>query len=342
MQSQPQTGNKKILDEVRDVMRLHHYSIHTERTYCDWIRRFALYHRMQSRDDLANGEKKIEAFLTHLAVDGHVASATQNQAMNALVFLYKRVLHSSLDKEINAVRAGRKVNVPVVLTRDEVCRVLAIMDGVPQLVVKMLYGCGLRIMEAVRLRVKDVDFAMKQVTIRAGKGDKDRVTTFPASMIPLLQNHLQKVKVLHDQDLAQEHGEVYLPYALERKYPGASKEWGWQYVFPARDVSVDPRGGKVRRHHVEPNVINKAIKAAARRAGIAKMISAHTFRHSFATHLLQRGTDIRTIQALLGHSDVSTTMIYTHILQQGGQGVPSPLDDLGFENQAGQHKEPMG
>lgn len=336
MPSQQQTGDKKILDEVRDVMRLHHYSIHTERSYCDWIRRFALYHHMQSRDDMVNGEQKIEAFLTHLAVDGNVAPSTQNQAMNALVFLYKRVLRRPLDKEINAVRADRKVNVPVVLTREEVSRVLAIMDGVPQLVVKMLYGSGLRIMEAVRLRVKDVDFAMKQVTVRAGKGDKDRVTTFPVSLIPLLQNHLQKVKVMHDQDLVQGHGEVYLPYALERKYPGAAKEWGWQYVFPARDVSTDPLCGKVRRHHVEPNVVNKAIKVAVRRAGVEKQVSAHTFRHSFATHLLQRGTDIRTIQALLGHSDVATTMIYTHILQQGGQGVPSPLDDLGVENQARQ------
>jgi integron integrase len=329
MQSQLQNRDKKILDEVRDVMRLHHYSIHTERTYGDWIRRFARYHHMQSREDLVNGEQKIEAFLTHLAVDGNVAPATQNQAMNALVFLYKKVLRRPLDQEINAVRADRKINVPVVLTREEVARVIALMHGVPQLVVKLLYGCGLRIMEAVRLRVKDVDFAMKQVTVRAGKGDQDRVTTFPASMIPLLQNHLQKVKVTHEQDLAQGHGAVYLPYALERKYPGAAREWVWQYVFPARDVSVDPRGGVVRRHHVEPNVVNKAIKVAVRRAGVEKHVSAHTFRHSFATHLLQRGTDIRTIQALLGHSNLATTMIYTHILQQGGQGVPSPLDDLG-------------
>jgi len=310
-------------------MRPHHYAIHTERSYCDWIRRFALYHRMKSRDDLANGEQKIEAFLTHLAVKGKVAPATQNQAMNALVFLYKRVLRRPLDQKINAVRADRKVNMPVVLTREEVGQVLALMDGIPQLIVKLLYGCGLRIMEAVRLRVKDVDFEMKQVTVRAGKGDKDRVTTFPASMIPLLQNHLHRVKVIHEQDLARGHGAVYLPYSLERKYPNAAREWGWQYVFPARDMSVDPRGCVVRRHHVEPNVINKAIKAAVDRAGIVKHVSAHTFRHSFATHLLQRGTDIRTIQALLGHSDVATTMIYTHILQQGGHGVPSPLDDLG-------------
>jgi integron integrase len=197
------------------------------------------------------------------------------------------------------------------------------------LVAKLLYGSGLRIMEAVRLRVKDIDFPMKQLTVRAGKGDKDRFTTFPATLTPLLQNHLARVKTLHQQDLAQGHGEVYLPRALARKYPHTAREWGWQYVFPARNLSVDPRAGVTRRHHVDPSVINKTIKVAVRRAGLTKTISAHTFRHSFATHLLQRGTDIRTIQQLLGHNDLATTMIYTHILQQGGQGVPSPLDDLG-------------
>jgi integron integrase len=250
--------------------------------------------------------------------------------MNALVFLYKRVLDQPLNESINAVRAERKINVPVVLTRQEVTQVIPLLQGVPQLVVKLLYGSGLRIMEAVRLRVKDVDFQMKQITVRSGKGDKDRLTTFPASMIPLLDNHLARVKVLHTRDLAEGRGEVYLPYALSRKYPGAGKEWGWQYLFPSRDVSTDPLTSMVRRHHVDPSVINKAIKVATRRAGLTKQISAHTFRHSFATHLLQRGTDIRTIQALLGHRHMSTTMIYTHILQQGGQGVPSPLDDLGI------------
>lgn len=328
MRSQAENSDRKILDEVVAFMRLHHYSLHTERTYCDWIRRFALYHKMKSRDDLINGEQKIEEFLTHLAVDCDVAPATQNQAMNALVFLYKNILRKPLDQEINAVRAHRKENIPVVLTREEVTQVISMMGGVPQLVVKLLYGSGLRVMEAVRLRVKDVDFTMKQVTVRSGKGNKDRVTTFAASLIPLLQNHLKKVKVMHDQDLAEGHGAVYLPHALERKYPNTAHEWGWQYVFPARNVSVDPRSGLVRRHHVEPNVINKAIKSAVKRVGITKHVSAHTFRHSFATHLLQRGTDIRTIQALLGHRDVATTMIYTHILQQGGEGVPSPLDDL--------------
>jgi len=320
--------HRKLLDEVRDVMRLHHYSIHTERTYCDWIKRYIQYHSMISRQDLIEGEAKIEAFLTHLAVDKDVAPSTQNQAMNALVFLYKRVLKQSLDQEINAVRATRKINIPVVMTREEVAQVIALMEGVPQLVVKLLYGSGLRIMEAARLRVQDIDYNFKQITVRSGKGAKDRITTFPISVIPLLQNHLAKVRVIHNRDLDQGYGEVYMPNALARKYPNAPKEWNWQYVFPARNISVDPRGGKVRRHHVDPSVVNKAIKAAVHKAGLTKRISAHTFRHSFATHLLQRGTDIRTIQALLGHKDVATTMIYTHVLQQGGQGVLSPLDDL--------------
>jgi len=319
----------KLLEDVRKVLRLHHYSIHTERAYLAWIVRFIRFHRMRSRADLVPAEANIEAFLTDLALQGHVAAATQNQAMNALVFLYKRVLKQPLEDRIDAVRAGKKVTVPVVMTRDEVAAVLSLMTGTPQLVTKVLYGSGLRMMEAVRLRVKDLDFAMKQLTVREGKGEKDRFTTFPATLIPFLQNHLARVKTLHQQDLAQGHGAVYLPHALERKYPRTATEWGWQYVFPARDVAVDPRSGVTRRHHVDPSVINKAIKVAVRRAGLTKAISAHTFRHSFATHLLQRGTDIRTIQHLLGHTDVATTMIYTHVVPQGGQGVPSPLDDLG-------------
>jgi integron integrase len=319
---------RKLLDEVLDVMRLHHYSIHTERTYCDWIKRYIRHHRMTDRQDLIDGEVKIEAFLTHLAVDKAVSPSTQNQAMNALVFLYKRVLKRPLDGTINAVRATKKVNVPVVMSREEVARIIALMEGTPQLVVKLLYGSGLRILEALRLRVQDIDYEFKQLTVRSGKGARDRVTPFPSSAIALFQNHLSRVKVIHEQDLDHGHGEVYMPHALARKYPNAAKEWNWQYVFPARNLAIDPRSGTVRRHHVDPSVVNKAIKMAVRKAELTKRISAHTFRHSFATHLLQRGTDIRTIQALLGHKDVSTTMIYTHVLQQGGQGVPSPLDDL--------------
>ena len=318
----------RLLEQVRAVMRLHHYSIHTERSYVDWITRYVHFHQMKCREDLVGGEAKIESFLTDLAVQGHVAPSTQNQAMNALVFLYRKVLKTPLDEAINAVRADRKVNVPVVLTREEVARLLPLVEGVSHLVVKLLYGSGLRIMEAVRLRVKDVDFKMRQVTVRSGKGDKDRVTTFPVSLAGLLENHLKKVKVIHEQDLAQGRGTVWLPYALERKYPNANREWGWQWVFPARDLSIDPLSGVEQRHHIDPTVVNRAIKVAVQRAGLTKVVSAHTFRHSFATHLLQKGTDIRTIQALLGHRDLSTTMIYTHILQQGGYGVASPLDDL--------------
>lgn len=316
------------MDEVHDVMRLHHYSIHTERSYCDWIKRFILFHKMTGREDLKNGEIKIEEFLTHLAVNKDISASTQNQAMNALVFLYRHVLKQPLDKEINAVRAPRKENVPVVMTREEVAQVISLMDGTPQIVVKLLYGSGLRVIEAVRLRIHDIDFKMKQITVRSGKGDKDRITTFPESVIPLLQNHLVRVKTVHQQDLTQGYGKVYLPHALSQKYRNADKEWGWQYVFPSQNLSTDPRSGLVRRHHIDPGAINKAIKSAVKKAGLTKHISAHSFRHSFATHLLQRGTDIRTIQALLGHNDISTTMIYTHVLQQGGYGVPSPLDDL--------------
>ncbi len=319
---------KTLLDEVRRIIRLKGYSIRTEKSYCDWIRRYAKYHNLKNKGDFVDGAKKVEQFLTHLALEENVAPSTQNQAMNALVFLYKQVLKQPLEEEINAVRAARKINLPTVLTRKEVSRIIAHIDGTPQIIVKLMYGSGLRIMEAVRLRVKDIDYDMKQLTVRSGKGAKDRYTTFPASIMPLLQNHLVKVKALHEDDLAAGNGEVYLPYALAKKNPGAAKEWGWQYVFPSRNISIDPRSGKTRRHHVDPSVVNKAIKTAARQVGLTKQISSHTFRHSFATHLLERGTDIRTIQALLGHNDVSTTMVYTHVLKQGGHGVLSPLDDL--------------
>ncbi len=323
------TGKPRLLDHVPEVLRLHHYSIHTERAYCAWIRRYVKYHHMTRREELSDGESKIEAFLTHLAVEGNVSPSTQNQAMNALVFLYKQVLKMPVDQEMNAMRARRTESVPVMLQREEVAHVMALMEGTPQLVAQLLYGSGLRIVEALRLRVKDIDFEMKAVTVRSGKGDKDRVTTLSTSMILLLKNHLVKVKALHEADVAQGHGEVYLPHALAGKYPGAGREWGWQYVFPARHLSEDPRTGVVRRHHVDASVLNKAIGIASRKVGLAKRVSAHTFRHSFATHVLQRGTDVRTVQALLGHKDVSTTMIYTHVLQQGTYGVPSPLDDLG-------------
>lgn len=319
---------KKILDEVKDVLRLNHYSIHTERSYCDWIKRFILFHKMKSREDLQDGERKIEEYLTHLAVDKNIAPATQNQALNALVFLYKKVLRIELPQTIQAVRAEKKVSVPTVLTQEEIIPILSIITGTPNIVARILYGSGLRIQEATRLRVGDIDFALKQITVRSGKGNKDRVTPFPHSLIIPLRNHLKIVKNIHISDLEQNYGAVYLPNALARKYKNAAKQWVWQYVFPSSKLSVDPRTGKTRRHHIDPSVVRKAIKSATRKLGISKRVTPHTLRHSFATHLLQRGTDIRTIQQLLGHKDIATTMIYTHVLQQGGYGVKSPLDDL--------------
>ena len=328
--------SSKILDDMRDVMRRRHYSIRTERSYCEWVKRFALHFNMKSRDDLSEGEKKIETYLTFLARDRNVAPSTQNQALNALVFLYKHVLKQPLNEKINAERAAKKVKIPVVLTRDETKRIIGAMTGIHQLVVKLLYGSGLRIIECLRLRVHDIDFDMKALTVRSGKGDKDRVTTFPPSLQAPLEAHLGHVRIVHEGDLANGYGAVYpprdrrvnLPHALARKYPNAARQWQWQYVFPAQSLSSDPRTGIVRRHHMDPSPINKATANAVRTAGVQKRVSAHTFRHSFATDLLRRGTDIRTIQSLLGHKDVQTTMIYTHVLQQGGEGVISPLEDL--------------
>jgi len=317
----------KLLDQVREVMRLKHYSIRTEQSYCDWIRRYIKFHGMRSREDLLPAEPKMEQFLSDLAVNGHVAASTQNQAFNALLFLHREVLHYDLG-QVNALRADRPVRVPVVLTVEEVRQVLGAMSGTPQLVAKVLYGSGLRLLEALRLRVQDVDFGMKQITVRDGKGAKDRFTMLPEAVVPALREHLERVRLQHEKDLAANGGSVYLPGALDRKYPNAPREWRWQYVFPARDLSVDPRSGAKRRHHLDETTLHRAIKAAVALVGIHKNVGSHTFRHSYATHLLQRGADIRTIQELLGHNDVSTTMIYTHVLRQGGSGTKSPLDCL--------------
>ena len=269
----------------------------------------------------------MEAFLSHLAVKGNVAVSTQNQAFNALLFVYREVLHAQVGK-IESVRATRPARVPTVLTPEEAKRVITVMSGTTQLVVKLLYGSGLRLLEALRLRVHDLDFEMKQLTVRDGKGAKDRYTVLAESVIPVLREHLERVRLRHEQDLREGNGAVYLPGALDRKYPGAAREWGWQYVFPARDLSTDPRTGIVRRHHIDEVTVHRAIKTAVAQVGMTKRVSSHTFRHSFATALLQRGSDIRTIQELLGHNDVSTTMIYTHVLRQGGSGTKSPLDCL--------------
>ena len=324
----PQASGKKMLAEMSDLMRRLHYSIHTERAYCDWVARFVSFHQLESRDALCvDAESKVEMFLTHLAVQESVAASTQNQALNALVFLFTRVLERPLEN-MSAARPRKEPRIPVVLTREEVKQVLALLEGTSELVVKLLYGCGLRITEAVCLRVQDIDYDYKQVTVRNGKGGRDRVTPFPGNLEPLMKNHLERVQLIHEQDLEKGYGTVYLPFDLARKYPKAEAEWSWQYVFPSRKLSEDPRSQVTQRHHLDQSVVNKAIKQAVRRAGIDKTVSAHTFRHSFATHLLQRGTDIRTIQSLLGHQDLQTTMIYTHVLKQGGEGVVSPLEDL--------------
>lgn len=318
----------KLLDQVRGKIRLKHYSIRTEQSYVDWIKRFILFFDKQHPKDL--GATEVERFLTYLAVEGKVAASTQNQAKSALLFLYKEVLGADLPWLDDVERAKAPKRLPVVLTQQEVQAILAQLEGTHHLVVSLLYGTGMRILEALRLRVKDLDFARKEILIRDGKGFKDRVTMLPVSLVAPLKAHLEKVKNLHEQDLLAGYGAVYLPYALAKKYPYAARDWSWQYVFPSGKLSVDPRSDDAvtRRHHVQDQAIQRAVRQAVRDAGITKPATPHTFRHSFATHLLESGYDIRTVQELLGHSDVATTMIYTHVLNKGGRGVSSPLDVL--------------
>ncbi|MCR4303329.1 MAG: integron integrase [Gallionella sp.] len=314
----------KLLDQVSDKLRVKHYSIRTEQCYIGWIKRYIYFHGKRHPKDL--GARDIEAFLTHLAVQGKVAAATQNLAKSALLFLYREVLEIQLPWLDNITQAKAPKRLPVVLTVSEVQAVLSRLTGTHALIASLLYGGGMRLMEAVRLRVKDVDFARHEILVREGKGFKDRVTMLPESVAAALKAHMVKVKALHKEDLAQGYGEVYLPFALDKKYPNAGREWGWQYIFPSKNLSVDPRSGKTRRHHVDEKGVQRAVKQAVRDAELVKPATPHTLRHSFATHLLQSGYDIRTVQELLGHSDVSTTMIYTHVLNKGGKGVISPLD----------------
>jgi integron integrase len=314
----------RLLDEVRRVLRLKHYSIRTETVYVGWIRRFILANGKRHPRDM--GEAEVEAFLSGLAVQGKVAANTQNQALAALLFLYKQVLGIELPWMEGVVRAKRSQRVPTVLSRDEITRVLARMDGRPWLLASLLYGTGMRLMEALRLRIKDVDFGRNEITIRDGKGGKDRRTMLPRSLDEVLLREIERARLLHEADLAVGFGAVWLPHALARKYPYAAREIGWQYVFPAAQRSCDPRDGTERRHHFDDAMLSRALKTACRVADIAKPVSAHTLRHSFATHLLEAGYDIRTVQELLGHKDVATTQIYTHVLNRGGQGVLSPLD----------------
>jgi integron integrase len=323
------TGRRppRLLDQVRMAARVLHYSLRTEDAYVGWIRRFILFH--DKRHPLEMGAAEINQFLTHLAVEGHVSASTQNQARCALLFLYKTVLEVELQDLGDAVvLAKRPERLPVVLTRTEVRDILDHLEGPPRLVALLLYGAGLRLLDALRLRVHDVEFDRNEILVRDGKGQKDRITMLPGAVKGPLAENLFKVRELHLRDLEAGHGSVCLPDALERKYPSAAKQWGWQYVFPAAGLSRDPRTGLERRHHLDPTTIQKAMRRAVAAAGVVKHATPHTLRHSFATHLLDDGYDIRTIQELLGHNDVSTTMIYTHVLNQGGRGVKSPADRL--------------
>ena len=325
-QQAPDTAAPKLLDQVRARIRVKHYSIRTEDQYVQWIKRFIFFHGKRHPRDL--GAADVEAFLSDLAVNGRVAASTQNQALSALLFLYREVLEITLPWLDNVTRAKPSQRMPVVLTPAEVRAVLDRMDGVYGLMARLLYGTGMRLMECVRLRVKDVDFGRNEILIREGKGAKDRVTMLPAALAGSLQDHLARRRLLYEDDLRDGRSEVWLPDALAKKYPNAPTEWGWQFVFCSGSHSTDPRSGRVRRHHIDEKLLQRAMKKSVTAARIAKPATPHTLRHSFATHLLESGQDIRTVQELLGHSDVSTTMIYTHVLNKGGRGVISPLDRL--------------
>jgi integron integrase len=317
------TQPPKLLDRVRSELRIRHYAYRTEESYVDWIRRYIFFH--QKKHPLDVGQAGVTAFLTHLALVAKVAASTQNQARSALLFLYNVVLQQDLGP-IEAPQAKRPVRLPIVLTKEEVRQVLAMMTGTHQLIAQLLYGSGMRVTECLQLRIQDLDFGQNQLIVRSGKGDKDRVTLFPRSLHEPLQKHLERVKKQHEQDVKRGHGDVYLPDALARKYPNAERAWLWQFVFPANGFSKDPRSGVVRRHHLHESGLQKAVKRAADLATIEKRVSPHIFRHCFATHLLEAGYDIRTVQELLGHEDVKTTQIYTHVLNKGPLGVRSPLD----------------
>lgn len=316
----------KLLDQVRNEIRLRHYSIRTEQTYVQWIVDFVRFHNLRHPAEM--GASEIKAYLTHLAVERNVAAKTQNQALCALVFLYTQVLRKDPGDFEGAVRAKLPERMPVVLSVAEVERILDSISGLHKLMVLLMYGTGMRIIEVIRLRIKDIDFDNQSIVVREGKGDKDRIVPLPANTVTALREQIAHVRVIHDRDLANGFGTVFLPHALAKKYPNTEKAFHWQYLFPAHKISLDPRSGKQQRHHVFESVLQEAIKRAVRAAGISKDVHAHTFRHSFATHLLASGSDIRTVQELLGHSDVRTTQIYTHILKNGPHCVASPADRI--------------
>jgi integron integrase len=314
----------KLLDQVRQTIRRKNYSLRTEKAYVDWIRRYIIFNQKKHPAELSGAE--VVTFLTHLAVDLNVAPSTQNQALSALKFLYKSVLEMDLEFASPSVRAKKPRRLPTVLSREQTALLIRTLAGTHQLQAQLLYGAGLRVMECIRLRVKDIEFNLHQLIIRDGKGLKDRITMLPATLVEPLHDHLARVRQGHQEDLDNGYGQVFLPYALARKFPNASAEWGWQFAFPSSRLSVDPRTGRMRRHHMSPSTLQRVVKLAARRAGLHKHVTCHSLRHSFATHLLESGYDIRTVQELLGHKDVRTTMIYTHVLNRGGLAVRSPLD----------------
>lgn len=326
MSKEPGKGysQPRLLDRARHALRRKHYSLHTERQYLDWMERFIRFHNKRHPQFL--GKAEVEGFLTHLATDKNYAASTQNQALSALLFLYKYVLEQPLEFDLDPVRAKRPKRLPTVLSRQEAHATLNCMSGETQLMAKLLYGAGLRVSECVRLRVKDLDFDQRVVIIRDGKGGRDRATILPESLVDPLQTHLIRVQAIHAKDLKQDVGTVYLPHALQVKYPQANREWIWQYAFPSSQLSIDPRSGVTRRHHMSRSALQKAVRRAGALAGVHKRVTPHVFRHSFATHLLEDGYDIRTVQDLLGHKDVRTTMIYTHVLRRGPFAVRSPLD----------------
>lgn len=315
-----------LLDQVRDQIRTLHYSIRTEDAYVQWVKQFVLFHK--KRHPLEMGEGEVGEFLTYLATERNVSASTQNQALSALLFLYKMVLNRPLENLESLPRPKKPERIPVVFTRDEIRAVMAHIPGDQALMASLLYGSGLRLMECLRLRVKDVDFGQRHIVVRDGKGQRDRVTLLPTSVVGPLRRQIARVAEIHRQDLAEGFGRVYLPFALAKKYPNADLEPGWQYLFPASSRALDPRSQVERRHHEHEAVLQRAVRSAVRKAGVSKPGSCHTFRHSFATHLLENGSDIRTIQELLGHADVRTTMIYTHVLDRGPMGVRSPADVL--------------
>ncbi len=326
MNSSSSSKAPKLMERYRVALKSRHYSLRTEEIYCGWVLRFINFHKLKHPKDMAEAE--INRFVSYLATESHVSASTQNQALAAILFLYRHVLEREVGELVNLIRAKKSIRIPVVMNLDEVRMVLGRLSGRDRLVVELLYGCGLRLMEGLSLRVKDIDFGRNEIQVRSGKGKKDRAVMLPAALKVALNEHLEGVKLLHAKDLSENYGQVILPGALDQKYTSASREWRWQWVFPQEKRWKDRQTGRRGRHHIDPTIIQRAVKHSVQKCGLTKRISCHTFRHSFATHLLEGGYDIRTVQTLLGHKDLKTTMIYTHVMNRGPSGVRSPLDNL--------------